>query len=596
MKRFIALLLVVFMISGMFVACDEMIFTPDPEETGRADDESEKSTDDETEKPTEAPTEKPTESPTEKPTESPTEKPTESPTEKPTDAPTNGGSSENTPPKEFDELGKERFTSAIDVDSIDFGGKTLTVLHRDDIRYQREWYKKEADIVDELDTVIAMRNECVKGDLNLNVGYVALSQGGYQECLSDFTVAIQADHPTGSGLNQFDIVANYAYAGADAQVRDLIANLNDKETFPYFDFKLPCWNQTMVKELTVNNKLYYITGDLNLSTFDKTIAVFLNKTQYNAKKGAVEGAADDLQDLAIAGNNATGGFTYEELYKWASLYEDTDSDGVDDCTDFHAISAGFESVPIDAFPYAWDLGLIKTEADGKHSYNIEGNTKADEALTKIKNILSETVSEGVCNANETSGCILGGYSEPIMHFANDRSVFTLHFLYCTDDDNMAIRRMSSEIGLLPMPKYDAEQKNYGTTAHDSYTLMTVIDHSASAIPTKGEMISAFLQYSTEEAYINVRSYYIDRIVKTMYFGQSDSVTKSVKIFNIIAANLEFDFFSVYSPQLNNIFNNCWRYVATGYEWATGSTPAEAFANDKTTYVEALNHLDTWLFS
>ena len=588
MKRFIALLLVVFMISGMLVACDEMIFTPDPEETEVTDDESEKSTDDETDKPTEAPTEKPTEAPTEKPTESPTEKPTE--------APTDGGSSEAAPPKETDEFGQEKFTSAIDVD-LDFYGKTLTVLHRDDIRYQREWYKNEVDFVDDLDEVIAIRNEIVKDDLNLEVEYVALCQGGYQECKTDFTAAIQADHPSGSGLNQYDIVANYAYAGADPQVRDLIANLNDKETFPYFDFKLPCWNQTMVKELTVNNKLYYITGDLNLSTFDKTIAVFLNKTQYNAKKALVTDAVDDLQDLAIAGNNATGGFTYEELYKWASLYEDTDYNGVDDCTDFHAISAGFESVPLDAFPYAWDLGLLKTEADGKHAYNIEGNTKVDEALTKIKNILSATVSEGVCNENRTQGCTaFGGYSEPISHFANNVSVFTLHFLYCSDDDNMAIRNMTSEIGLLPMPKYDAEQKNYGTTAHDSYTLMTVIDHSESATPTKGEMISAFLQYSTEESYTTGRGYYINRIVKTRYFGQSDSVTKSIKIFNIIAANLELDFFSVYSPQLNDIFNNCWRYVATGSIEATGSTPAEAFANDKTTYDEALSTLDTWLFS
>ena len=571
MKRFIAFLLVVFMISGMLVACDEMIFTPDPEETEVTDDESEKSTDDETEKPTEAPTEKPTE------------------------APTDGGSSEAAPPKETDEFGQEKFTSAIDVD-LNFYGKKLTVLHRDDIRYQREWYKEEADIVDDLDEVIAIRNECVNGDLNLEVEYVALCQGGYYECLSDFTAAIQADHPSGSGLNRYDIVANYSYAAADAQVRDLIANLNDKETFPYFDFKLPCWNQTMVKELTVNNKLYYITGDLNLSTFDKTIAVFLNKTQYNAKKGAVEGAADDLQDLAIEGNNAAGGFTYEELYKWASLYEDTDSNGTDDCTDFHAISSGFESVPLDAFPYAWDLDFITTNSHGKHFYNIEGNTKADEALTKIKNILSETVSEGVCNANETCGCTLGGYSEPITHFANDLSVFTLHFLYCSDEDNMAIRNMSSEIGLLPMPKYDAEQTSYGTTAHDSYTLMTVIDHSESATPTKGEMISAFLQYSTEKSYTTVRGYYINRIVKTKYFGQSDSVTKSIKIFNIIAANLEFDFFSVYAPQLNDIFHNCWRSVAYGDELATGSTPAEAFANDKTTYAEALNKLDTWLFS
>ena len=507
-----------------------------------------------------------------------------------------GGNGATEAPKETDEFGQEKFTSAIDVDSMDFGGKKITVLHRDDIRYQREWYKNEADIVDDLDEVIAMRNEGVKGDLNLEVEYVALCQGGYRECLSDFTAAIQADHPTGSGLNQYDIVANYAYAGADAQVRDLIANLNDKETFPYFDFSLPCWNQAIVKTNTVNNKLYYITGDLNLSTFDKTIVVFLNKTQYNAKKASVSGAPDDLQDLAIEGNNAAGGFTYEELYKWASLYEDTDSNGADDCTDFHAISAGFESVPLDAFPYAWDLGLLKTEADGKHAYNIEGNTKADEALTKIKNILDQTTSKGVCNANETSGCTLGGYSEPVTHFANDVSVFTLHFLYCSDDDNMAIRNMSSEIGLLPMPKYDAEQKNYGTTAHDSYTLMTVIDHSASATPTKGEMISAFLQYSTEESYTNVRGYYINRIVKTKYFGQSDSVSKSVEIFDIIASNIIFDFFSVYAPQLNDIFNNCWRYVAMGSEKATGSTPAEAFAKGKITYDEALNKLDTWLFS
>ena len=508
-----------------------------------------------------------------------------------------GGNGVTEAPKETDEFGQEKFTSAIDVDSMDFEGKKLTVLHRDDIRYQREWYKEEADIVDDLDEVIAARNESVEGDLNLDVEYVALCQGGYQECKADFTAAIQADHPSGSGLNQYDIVANYAYAGADAGVRDLIANLNDKETFPYFDFSLPCWNQAIVKTNTVNNKLYYITGDLNLSTFDKTIVVFLNKTRYNAKKASVEGAVDDLQDLAIAGNNATGGFTYEELYKWASLYEDTDANSTDDCGDFHAISAGFESVPLDAFPYAWDLGLLKTEADGKHAYSIEGNTKVDEALTKIKNILSETVSEGVCNANVVQGCTLGGYSEPISHFANDLSVFTLHFLYCSDDDNDAIRKMSSEIGLLPMPKYDAEQKNYGTTAHDSYTLMTVIDHSESTTPTKGEMISAFLQYSTEESYTNVRGYYINRIVKTKYFGQNDSVSMSVEIFDIIASNIIFDFFSVYAPQLNDVFNNCWRYVVTeDAENARGSTPAEAFANDKPTYDEALEKLDTWLFS
>ena len=41
-----------------------------------------------------------------------------------------GGNGVTEAPKETDEFGQEKFTSAIDVDSMDFEGKKLTVLHR----------------------------------------------------------------------------------------------------------------------------------------------------------------------------------------------------------------------------------------------------------------------------------------------------------------------------------------------------------------------------------------------------------------------------------------------------------------------------------
>jgi hypothetical protein len=331
------------------------------------------------------------------------------------------------------------------------------------------------------------------------------------------------------------------------------------------------------------------------------MVIFLNKEMYNDKKN--DDDPEDLQDLALEGydqenkTGVAGGFTYDHLYRWSSVFEETNNEAGSQHDDFHAISAAFHSIPLDAFPYAWDLDYITEEADGSHSYNVVGNSKIEEAITKAQNLLNGQISAGVCNDDNTGNCSLGGYSEPIAHFAADKSIFALHLLYQNEEDNTTLREMESEFGLLPMPKYDTDQIDYGTTSHDAYTLMTVIDHSKSSTPTKGEMISAYLQYSTEESYTNVRGYYINRIVKPKYFGTDDtngSVTKSIELFNIIADNVEFTFISVYAPQLNGVLNNCWRDVVTG-DHAGGATTAEgAYSSDSSTFDTMLEEVDTWL--
>ena len=508
-----------------------------------------------------------------------------------------GNAGGNATQKATDEYGQESFTSVVPVDTLDFEGETLKILHRDSLPVQREWYKDTTE--DDLDEVIAMRNEAVAETLNIDVQYEAMASSNYDDCLNTFTNAIKED--VDNDFHYYDIVANYAYAGANVAVRDYIANLADKEVFPYFEFSLPCWNQAIVETTLINDQLYYITGDLNLSTFDKSMVVFLNKTLYNLKKGADD--PEDLQDLALEGYDAAnkkgqaGGFTYDHLYKWSTVVENTN--GVDGYQhdDFHGISAAFSSIPLDAFPYAWDLEYLTTEADGSHSYNIVGNNKIEEAITKVQNLLDGSISAGVANNDDTGNCSLGGYSEPIAHFAADKSIFALHLLYQNEEDNTTLREMESEFGLLPMPKYDTDQIDYGTTSHDAYTLMTVIDHSQSSTPTKGEMISAYLQYSTEESYTNVRGYYINRIVKPKYFGTDDtngSVTKSIELFNIIADNVEFTFISVYAPQLNGVLNNCWRDVVTGNHAGGAATAEGAYSSDSSTFDTMLEEVDTWL--
>jgi hypothetical protein len=440
-----------------------------------------------------------------------------------------------------------------------------------------------------------MRNAAVEDYLNLKIQYELIGSANYEDCLNHFTVAIKED--VDLDLHYYDIVANYAYAGANVMIRDYIANLADKETFPYFEFTLPCWNQAIIGNTQINGQLYYVTGDMNLSTFDKTMVVFLNKSMYNKKKTADD--SYDLQDLAIEGDGQYGGFTYDTLFRWASVFEETNYEDGNQHDDFHAISAPFSSIPLDALPYAWDLDFVTENFDGTHSYNLIGNSKIEEAISKAQNLFDSTrpTAIGVSNHNDTGYCSLGGYSEPITHFAANKSIFAFHFLYSSKTDNAVLREMASEFGLLPMPKYDSTQLNYSTTAHDSYTLVTVIDHSNSSVPTKGDEISAYLQLSNEESYTNVRGYYINRVVKPKYFGTNDSngsVVKSIKIFNMIADNVEFDFLSVYAPQLNGVLNQCWRDVVTGKHCVGATTAQDAYACDQATYDIMLEDLDSWL--
>ena len=481
--------------------------------------------------------------------------------------------------KESDKESETKFTSTTGHPPLGFNNETITILHRDSVSFQREWHKDVFE--DELDEVIALRNEAVSKILSIDVEYQSLAGSNYTDCLDNFTNAIKEDVDTGA--HNYDIVANHAYASANIAIRDYLADLTDKNTFPYFQFSLPCWNQSIVKNTTLNGMLFHVTGDLNLSTFDNATVVFLNKDMYDAKKTSLD--PEDLQEVAIS-----GAWDFEDLYRWTTVFENTNGKNGAQHDDFYAISAAFDSTSVDALSYAWELNYLTTNPDGSHKYNIVGNQKIENAIVKAQNLLNGSISAGVNNANDTGACSLGGYSEPITHFASNKSIFAIHKLYASDEDNNIIRSMEAKFGILPMPKYTEAQENYKTTVHDSYTLISVIDHSESSVPTKGNEISAYLQYSYEESYVNIRGFYVNKIIKPKYFGTFDD-TQERELVNIILDSIELDVLSVYAPQLNNVLARCWRDVVLGY--GSPTTAKDAYEFEKTNFDTSLESLDYW---
>ncbi len=466
------------------------------------------------------------------------------------------------------EYGEPSFTSVVPTEELDFEGEELTVLIRDSKVNSREWYKESPE--DELDEAVAMRNAAVEDTLNVKMIPEMVAATDFATFSVTYNNMILQD--VQGQLHYYDIAANYAYCGAYAVVRDCAANLRDTETFPYFDFDLPCWNQAIVKNTTMNGRLHYVSGDVNLSLFDNASVIWYNKTLYDEHKEASD--PTNMQEYALAGM-----WTYDELYRWATrIYINSNGEEGKQANDTYGFANSKYSVYCqDALPYAWDLEFLTNNPDGTHDFNIIGNTKAEEAFAKFRKLYE---ADGNCLdpsvANFTAGCY----------------VFWSSSIYPGESANMMIREMEDKYGLLPIPKYDKDQPQYGTTSGDSFTLMTVLDHRSSPVVTKGEAISAFLQLMTEESYTSVRGYYFNRIIKPKYFGTDDSegtVTNSIALFDIIVANIEFEYWTIYSAQLGDV-SWLWRDSFRDDK----ATLEGAFLEKQSQYEEAIKSTDIWL--
>ena len=569
--RALSLLIAVIMLSFTAVSCNfDLSATLNGGATEKTSDEAKNSlSGSNTEKPTELETEKPTEKPTEEPTEAPTEEPSEAPTEEPSEEPTEEPSESE---KVTDDYGDIPFEPVLP--DLDFEGENLVVLIREDKKAYREWYKESPE--DELDEAVALRNKDVGDALNIEVDYQLIPFYGYDDFVTNFNYMMLDD--VLCDWHYIDIGANYSYGAAYHEVRDIASNLNDREMFPYFDFSLPCWNQSIVNNTTINDRLHYIAGDMNLSVFDNAMVMWVNKSLYDNKKEPTD--PQNIQEYALA-----GAWTYDDLYTWASrLYEDSNGikDKQADDTYGLCIKNGdrWGPNPTDAIPYAWDLEFVVTNSDGTHSFNIIGNERAEKALVKYKELI---FANGSC-INSATGC---------ENFAAGNYVFWADLIYPDEDDNMAIREMEDKYSILPWPKYESNQENYRTTAQEGYTLMTVLDHSESSIPTKGEAVSAYLQLSCEESYTYVRGYYFNRIVKPKYFGTDDSegfVTNSIALFVTIIDNIEFEFWTIYSRQLNNVVW-LWRDAVDPETTLEGE-----YLKEQSRFEQAIEDTDIWLFS
>lgn len=476
----------------------------------------------------------------------------------------------NTEP-ETDEWGRVIEPTDFDVSGLDFGGEKLTVLcagHDENGYWAMDpgLYKKPSDA---LEMALYKRNAQIEQDLGLSLKVAYQPANGGADSKLNKTVETAAK----SGLNEYDIVVNYAAYGVAEYLRGYYMDLLAAET-PYLQLGKPWYNQNFIENTQAFGHLYYIIGDYNLCAYNRLMATYFNRSLCWSNGLIPDDSGDALYDLVQQEK-----WTYSQLFEYAKICFDFNGNGEKDAGDIYGLLSNAGCEGYDGFLYAFNLDLTVTNDDGTHEWNVSGNKKMSDAMEKLISLWRQ---EGVWMVGKTPNS--GSTAEDqYKMFSGSHALFDIDVIYRSAAQNKAFRAMKDKYGLLPLPKYDEEQENYGSGAQDSYGMTSIMKGSEALNARR----CAYLEYANYLSYQNSRPYYFEKIMKAQYLGTA----KASQVFDIILDHADFDFGEQYSIVLESAKKLLWRNVAKNEETVTG-----AWATNEKVLTKKLQDLDAWFLA
>lgn len=207
---------------------------------------------------------------------------------------------------------------------------------------------------------------------------------------------------------------------------------------PYLQLDREWWSSLMYENLKINDKLFYTSGDVAITSFIGPACVYMNTTV--AEKYHID--ENELYSLVYDGT-----WTMDKLYSYTKDADnDLNSDGKMDCiNDFYGIVNENNNL----------TSTLLLASSGVHLSDYNNKTGKIEVALGTSEVVDtiENLSKWFKTVNN-SGDDVYLFDR---NFKSDQSIFALHYV------ESAIRRfrdMESDYVIYPMPKYDEDQSSY----------------------------------------------------------------------------------------------------------------------------------------
>ena len=219
--------------------------------------------------------------------------------------------------------------------------------------------------------------------------------------------------------------------------------LYDMSTVKDIDLTQEWWDQNWVDTMSVNGHLYSLVGDISPSTLQYASSLAFNKVLF-ANNGL-----EEPYDLVRQGK-----WTYEEYFKYVSgVSQDLNEDQTYDEDDYLGVVGWGTEASYTLF-YGMDISFARVNKSGNIALGYN-NEKLIDIYEKVYRLwITENnyirLSTGGTNAFDNLQKVISVFKE-------DRALFLDSVLYMIGD---YVSDMESDYGILPMPKYNEDQKEY----------------------------------------------------------------------------------------------------------------------------------------
>ncbi len=285
---------------------------------------------------------------------------------------------------------------------------------------------------------------------------------------SKFNIVVDSEEDwateNGSGKSYVTVAEEYAsgecsysmYEVGTMAAANLARNgyLLDLNSTKYIDLSKPWWDQGANRDLEIMGKMYYTTGDISVIDNLSTHNIYFNKEL------AGQLGVNDLYSLVSEGKWTLD--KYIEYVKRAS--DDLDGNGVRDENDRYGAIIWNDSMQATYAGCGQRICTINTDGEVELTYYDEVTVDLVDRYTQVcfdrNTSYNYVIRLGQDNWQQWDPVRIG-------MFANDQALFFKTIL----NTFIRLRNQDVDFGILPYPKYNEDQKGYGSYVGASYSAM-----------------------------------------------------------------------------------------------------------------------------
>ncbi|MDD4124200.1 MAG: extracellular solute-binding protein [Eubacteriales bacterium] len=393
--------------------------------------------------------------------------------------------------------------------------RTVTFLVNGDIydRYMSVEILPNDNSPDLISEAVAERNRIVEQKLGVNIAELRVTA---DQMMTRIRTAAS------SSANEFDVAMPYLYVAAALTSEKMFYDLNDFSNIINFDADY--WNKQARDALTIDNKLYFATGDFSLLSFECTHAIVFNKTVLNRVEG------ESPYSLVESGN-----WTYDTLTMLAKLAT-AETDGTDGMTYKDSYGFWVDGDYILSMFIGSGERLSTKDGDDFPAIDIYTNRSVDviKSLTDLVNDKTSSFYIESCHTQAVAAGDKDCYFAATKAFAEGRALFRSLSLV----DLHELSAFEVDYGILPTPKYNTEQDDY-------YCFGSTQTVTAAAIPISHDdpaTVALVLEAMAAASQNTVKYNYYEVLLKSRKIQDQESEI----MLDVIFKNRVYDLADIYN--------------------------------------------------